>query len=97
MPLYNSAKRSRTVGQLIHQNQGGGDKKQGLNPSVAVDHWGLVYRRQPKNAPNFLMMLKLNGKDGPFGRQVTKYPLANPSRGIGNDIRANAPYFNMRV
>lgn len=44
MVLYNSAKRSRTTGQIVNQCQGGGPKKYGLIPreakpaSVALAH-----------------------------------------------------------
>ena len=48
MTLYNASNRSRTAGQLINRNSGGGDKKMGLFPKVGNDSWAsLAYGRVP--------------------------------------------------
>jgi hypothetical protein len=41
--LSNSASRSRNLGVLVNQNQGGGNKKAGFPYQVGRDHWTSIF------------------------------------------------------
>ncbi len=45
MGMFSSSNRAAFVsGVHVTQSQGGGEKKAGLVPSVAVDSWGAIFR-----------------------------------------------------
>ncbi len=45
MVLFNASNRSRHIGSVIVQNQGGGDKKAGFAYQVGREHWTSMFIR----------------------------------------------------
>jgi hypothetical protein len=72
MPQGNMFSRSNRAqmmsSHLVDQNQGGGDKKAGLVPRVAKDHWFAIYTNYNTKPMSFM--------------RVDRGPQANQSRPI---------------
>lgn len=74
MVLNNASNRARYVSSIVNQNQGGGNKKAGLKPTVGIDSWGSVFYKSVD---------PVNGRCCKLSKmQMTLYPNVVQSRNI---------------
>jgi hypothetical protein len=84
MGLSNASKTARNYSSLITQNQGGGDKKAGLKPSVGKGYMRTTYYKQNYKTGKCCTLTAL---------QLTANPAVCISRGIGSNVQFNT-YFS---
>ena len=71
---------------LTDKNQGGGSKKAGFAYQIGRTSWSGIYMGQHIEKGQCCKLKQL---------QVMLFPLANQSRPIGSNIRANASYWHI--
>jgi hypothetical protein len=84
MGLSNASKTARNYSQLIVQNQGGGDKKAGLKPTVGKPYMRQIYYKQRYSNGRCCSLSQL---------QFTANPNVCVSRPIGSNVEFNT-YWN---
>jgi hypothetical protein len=80
MGLSNAAKTARNYSQIIVQNQGGGNKKAGLKPTVGTSYMRSIYYYQNYGRNKCCTLTQL---------QLTANPNVCVSRPIGSDVHFN--------
>lgn len=83
MGLSNASKIARNYSSLIRQNQGGGDKKAGLKPSVGNNYWYPIYCGQNIALGECCTLRQL---------QLTANPNVCISRPISSQVQFNTYY-----
>lgn len=82
MVLMNSAKKARNQASLVNQNQGGGMKKAGLPPTMAMTQWRWINYNKPFSGANGILNLTNMRKNRFKTFPNQNLPINMPGRGF---------------